>query len=355
WPAGLSRSSRSPGPRPPGQPRRPGPQASPGAPAPRPTPPPGAPGFPRGPGPPRRGAGGAPRGPGPAPAAAGGRAGLRARRGDRLLQRGAARGRAEAQESGTPAKTIGRFSVISTQDELTLAAPHCLRFSAPPDVYLDELPSSPDMKAAVRRVQTASSVDVLCDQASSDSADEPCPRQPAPAAAAQLSPPSSSTATDLIKKAAAFLQRSAKGGSPGPESPNGQGAKIPTINITSFHSQSSYMSSDNDSEFEDADMKKELQNLREKHMKEIAELQTQQKNEIEALYIRLGKPLPPNLGFLHSAPPSSRRRRTSKNKLKAGKLLNPLVQQLRSGTSSTSRYTGCLPLPVACVSRGCAV
>ncbi|XP_038004817.1 serine/threonine-protein kinase WNK2 isoform X8 [Motacilla alba alba] len=246
---------------------------------------------------------------------------------------------AEAQESGTPAKTIGRFSVISTQDELTLAAPHCLRFSAPPDVYLDELPSSPDMKAAVRRVQTASSVDVLCDQASSDSADEPFPRQPATAAAAQLSPPSSSTATDLIKKAAAFLQRSAKSGSPGPESPNGQGAKIPTINITSFHSQSSYMSSDNDSEFEDADMKKELQNLREKHMKEIAELQTQQKNEIEALYIRLGKPLPPNLGFLHSAPPSGRRRRTSKNKLKAGKLLNPLVQQLRSGTSSTSNLS----------------
>ncbi|NXU42954.1 WNK2 kinase, partial [Drymodes brunneopygia] len=252
---------------------------------------------------------------------------------------GACGKQAEGQEGSTPAKTIGRFSVISTQDELTLAAPQCLRFSAPPDVYLDELPSSPDVKAAVRRVQTASSVDVLCDQASSDSADEPFPRQPAVVAAAQLSPPSSSTASDLIKKAAAFLQRSGKGGSPGPESPNGQGAKIPTINITSFHSQSSYMSSDNDSEFEDADMKKELQNLREKHMKEIAELQTQQKNEIEALYIRLGKPLPPNLGFLHSAPPSGRRRRTSKNKLKAGKLLNPLVQQLRSGTSSTSNLS----------------
>uniref|UniRef100_A0A8C3NYQ5 non-specific serine/threonine protein kinase n=1 Tax=Cyanoderma ruficeps TaxID=181631 RepID=A0A8C3NYQ5_9PASS len=247
---------------------------------------------------------------------------------------------APAEAPGTPAKTIGRFSVVSTQDELTLVAPQCLRFSAPPDVYLDEeLPCSPEVPAAVRRVQTASSVDVLCDPASSDSADESFPRPPAPAA--QHSPPSSSTATDLIKKAAAFLQRSGKGGSPGPESPNGQGAKIPTINITSFHSQSSYMSSDNDSEFEDADMKKELQNLREKHMKEIAELQTQQKNEIEALYIRLGKPLPPNLGFLHSAPPSGRRRRTSKNKLKAGKLLNPLVQQLRSGTSSTSNMSDC--------------
>ncbi|XP_074459085.1 serine/threonine-protein kinase WNK2 isoform X26 [Larus michahellis] len=256
---------------------------------------------------------------------------------DDSLDSGSYGKQAEPHDSGTPAKTIGRFSVISTQDELTLTAPHCLRFSAPPDVYLDELPSSPDLKTAVRRVQTASSVDVLCDQGSSDSADEPFHQQPA--AAAQLSPPSSSAATDLIKKAAAFLQRSGKASSPGLDSPNGQGTKIPTINITSFHSQSSYMSSDNDSEFEDADMKKELQNLREKHMKEIAELQTQQKNEIEALYIRLGKPLPPNLGFLHSAPPSGRRRRTSKNKLKGGKLLNPLVQQLRSGTSGTSNLS----------------
>ncbi|NXK52105.1 WNK2 kinase, partial [Chauna torquata] len=256
---------------------------------------------------------------------------------DDSLDSGSYGKQAETHDSGTPAKTIGRFSVISTQDELTLAAPHCLRFSAPPDVYLDELPSSPDLKTAVRRVQTASSVDVLCDQGSSDSADEPFHRQSA--AAAQLSPPSSSAATDLIKKAAAFLQRSGKASSQGLDSPNGQGTKIPTINITSFHSQSSYMSSDNDSEFEDADMKKELQNLREKHMKEIAELQTQQKNEIEALYLRLGKPLPPNMGFLHSAPPSSRRRRTSKNKLKGGKLLNPLVQQLRSGTSSTSNLS----------------
>eukprot|EP00076_Gallus_gallus_P044876 XP_025010414.1 serine/threonine-protein kinase WNK2 isoform X13 [Gallus gallus] len=255
---------------------------------------------------------------------------------DDSLDSGSYGKQAGTHDSGTPAKTIGRFSVSSTQDELTLAAPHCLRFSAPPDVYLDELPSSPDQKTAVRRVQTASSVDVLCDQGSSDSAEEPFHRQ---AAAAQPSPPSSSAASDLIKKAAAFLQRTGKAGSQGPDSPNGQGTKIPTINITSFHSQSSYMSSDNDSEFEDADMKKELQNLREKHMKEIAELQTQQKNEIEALYIRLGKPLPPNMGFLHSAPPSSRRRRTSKNKLKGGKLLNPLVQQLRSGTSSTSNVS----------------
>nr|XP_025043818.1 serine/threonine-protein kinase WNK2 isoform X9 [Pelodiscus sinensis] len=251
----------------------------------------------------------------------------------------------EVQDNSTPAKTIGRFSVISTHDELTLTSPHCIRYSAPPDVYLDELPSSPDLKTSVRRVQTTSFLDALSDHGSSDSGDESLRRK---CVAVQPSPQSSSA--DIAKKATYLLQRSGKTSSPGPDSPNGQGTKIPTINITSFHSQSSYMSSDNDSEFEDADMKKELQNLREKHMKEIAELQSQQKNEIEALYIRLGKPLPPNVGFLHSAPPSGRRRRTSKNKLKTGKLLNPLVHQLKTGPSNTRSSTNSLvtcpePLP----------
>lgn len=77
-----------------------------------------------------------------------------------------------------------------------------------------------------------------------------------------------------------------------------------------------------------------------RHLKEISELQSQQKQEIEALYRRLGKPLPPNLGFFHTAPPTGRRRKTSKGKLKAGKLLNPLVQQLKVVASSTGRPAG---------------
>ncbi|XP_061474166.1 serine/threonine-protein kinase WNK2 isoform X2 [Rhineura floridana] len=244
---------------------------------------------------------------------------------------------AETHKS-TPAKTIGRFSVISTQDELTLPSVHSLRYSAPADVYLDDQPSSPDTKTSLRRVQTASSIDVLCGHDSSDSGDESLQRKPA---AAPLSPQSSSAGNDYVKKTSSFLQKSGKSSSQGLDSPNGHGSKIPTINITSYHSQSSYVSSDNDSEFEDADMKKELQNLREKHMKEIAELQTKQKKEIETLYIRLGKPLPPNVGFLHSAPPSGRRRRTSKNKLKTGKLLNPVIQQLKTTTPTTSNVSDC--------------
>uniref|UniRef100_A0A5F8H920 non-specific serine/threonine protein kinase n=1 Tax=Monodelphis domestica TaxID=13616 RepID=A0A5F8H920_MONDO len=269
------------------------------------------------------------------------------------LDSGSHQKQTEKYDSDTPAKTIGRFSVVSTQDELTLASPQCLRYSAPPDVYLDELPSSPDLKIAVRRVQTASSIEVgVGEPISSDSGDECLRRKPS--IQKQSSLPSSSTASDFMKKAAAaLLHRSGKTGSLGSDSPSkSQGMKIPTISVTSFHSQSSYVSSDNDSEFEDADIKKELQSLREKHLKEISELQTQQKNEIEALYLRLGKPLPPNVGFFHTAPPSGRRRRTSKNKLKAGKLLNPLVQQLKSvasntRSSTTSLVTGPEPVPPA--------
>ncbi|XP_060622001.2 serine/threonine-protein kinase WNK2 isoform X7 [Anolis sagrei] len=240
-------------------------------------------------------------------------------------------------DSNTPAKTIGRFSVISTQDELTLPSVQSSRYSAPPDVYLDDQPSSPDRKTSLRRVQTASSVDFLYGRDSSDSGDDSPQRKPA---AAPSSPQSSSAGNDYVRKHSSFFQKTGKSNSQALDSPNGHGAKIPTINVSSFHSHSSYVSSDNDSEFEDADMKKELQNLREKHMKEITELQSQQKKEIEALYVRLGKPLPPNVGFLHSAPPTGRRRRTSKNKLKTGKLLNPVVQQLKT-TSNASDGSDC--------------
>ncbi|XP_045628466.1 serine/threonine-protein kinase WNK2 isoform X10 [Ursus americanus] len=239
------------------------------------------------------------------------------------------------QEGSSPAKTVGRFSVVSTQDEWTLGSPHSLRYSAPPDVYLEEAPHSPDVKLAVRRAQTASSIEVGAGEpVSSDSGDE-CPRRRPPVQKhASLPSSSGSVASDLVKKATAFLHRSSRAGSPGPETPSRVGVKVPTISVTSFHSQSSYISSDNDSEIEDADIRKELQSLREKHLKEISELQSQQKQEIEALYRRLGKPLPPNLGLFHTAPPAGRRRK-SKSKLKAGKLLSPLVQQLKVVASST--------------------
>ncbi|KAM5289689.1 serine/threonine-protein kinase WNK3 isoform 2-T2 [Glossophaga mutica] len=54
-----------------------------------------------------------------------------------------------------------------------------------------------------------------------------------------------------------------------------------------FYSPSSPMSSDDESEIEDEDLKMELQRLREKHIQEVVNLQTQQNKELQELYDRL--------------------------------------------------------------------
>lgn len=154
---------------------------------------------------------------------------------------------------------------MSTEDEVTITSPSYLRFSAPPDVYLDQLPSQP-VRTSVPRAHTSSPINSLfCGHVSSDSGDDLPPSKPKDAP----STPSKGATNDFMKKAAAFLHRKASMQSA--DSPNGQAMKIPSINVTSFHSQSSYMSSDNDSEFEDADMKKELQNLREKYVSHLVD------------------------------------------------------------------------------------
>uniref|UniRef100_A0A8C2EQV9 non-specific serine/threonine protein kinase n=1 Tax=Cyprinus carpio TaxID=7962 RepID=A0A8C2EQV9_CYPCA len=79
------------------------------------------------------------------------------------------------------------------------------------------------------------------------------------------------------------------------------------------NSISSYFSSDNDSEFEDEDFKKEVSKLREKHMMESQALYTRQKAEIDALFARLGK-APPAMVNPPVVNPAGRRRRHTKSK-----------------------------------------
>ncbi|MFT7804416.1 serine/threonine-protein kinase WNK2 isoform X1 [Arapaima gigas] len=239
---------------------------------------------------------------------------------------------------GLPVTTIGRFSIIHTKDEVSLRS-HSNRYSAPPD-FLEAPPlCGAEPKPSVPRAQTTVPVDATKRERrlSSDSGEE--------SISARLPPgpkhtQSEHSGSDLVKKAVAFLRRSSRGGSvhscDSPSRQEPSSSSIPAVPVSSLHSQSSYVSSDNDSEFEDADMKKELQRLREKHMKEISELQAHQRGEIELLYRKLGKPVPPTVGFLHAAPPTGRRRRASKHKLKAGKLLNPMVQHLKNISASPS-------------------
>lgn len=79
------------------------------------------------------------------------------------------------------------------------------------------------------------------------------------------------------------------------------------------NSISSYFSSDNDSEFEDEDFKREVSRLRDKHMVESQALYSRQKAEIEALFARLGK-VPPAMVNPPVVNPAGRRRRPTKSK-----------------------------------------
>uniref|UniRef100_A0A4W4E0H9 Uncharacterized protein n=1 Tax=Electrophorus electricus TaxID=8005 RepID=A0A4W4E0H9_ELEEL len=235
---------------------------------------------------------------------------------------GEGRMRAGEQLSSMPASAIGRFSVTSTEDEVTRSK-NSSRYSAPPDFYLDAPPSL--MKqGSLPRAQTSAPADVPTRLMSSDSGAESSPAKML-ASTPSRQGRSERRGSDLMKRAVAFLRRTGRSSSvQSSDSPSRQGGMY-----------CSYMSSDNDSEMEESDIKKELQRLREKHMQEISELQAHQRGEIELLYLRLGKPPPPGLSLTSTVPPAGRRRKASKHKLRAGKLLSPLVQQLRS-VSKTS-------------------
>ncbi|GLD49948.1 serine/threonine-protein kinase WNK2-like isoform X3 [Lates japonicus] len=255
------------------------------------------------------------------------------------------------KEKGSVA--VGKSSATAAADDEkagTSTTHSSNRYSAPPNLYQANPTSSPDITPChIPRAQTIDtpthhhyhhSSHLYSDSADEDSSSIALPpAHPAPPAHAL----SEHSGSDLMKRAVAFLRRSGRSKSEqSSDSPSRQPVAMNghAPSPSAGHAHSSYISSDNDSEFEDADMRKELQKLREKHMKEISELQAFQRSEIERLYKELGKTLPPNVGLLHAAPPSGRRRRASKHKLKAGKLLNPMVQQLKNNLNTTPERKG---------------
>ncbi|XP_037334065.2 serine/threonine-protein kinase WNK2 isoform X9 [Pungitius pungitius] len=250
--------------------------------------------------------------------------------------------------NGEDCKSPGKSSATALADRDVTSKPQSSnRYSAPPNFYQATPTSSADVTP--RHIPRAQTMDTPTHRNSrhpshlySDSADEDSSSVPPPV----HSPPPARAehgGGDLMKRAVAFLRRSGRSKSEqSSDSPSRQPVAMNghAHSPSTGHAPSSYMSSDNDSEFEDADMRKELQKLREKHMKEISELQAFQRSEIEHLYTELGKTLPPNVGLVHAAPPCGRRRRASKHKLKAGKLLNPMVQQLKNNLNISAERKG---------------
>ncbi|XP_057633676.1 serine/threonine-protein kinase WNK1 isoform X10 [Chionomys nivalis] len=182
----------------------------------------------------------------------------------------------------TTANKVGRFSVSRTEDKVT-------------ELKKEGPVTSPPFRDSE---QTVSPVVI------------PKKEKPELAEPSHLNGPSS----DLE---AAFLSRGAEDGSGSPQSPPHLCSKsLPIQNLSqslSHSFNSSYMSSDNESDIEDEDLRLELRRLREKHLKEIQDLQSRQKHEIESLYTKLGK-VPPAVIIPPAAPLSGRRRRPTKSK-----------------------------------------
>ncbi|XP_043396243.1 serine/threonine-protein kinase WNK1 isoform X9 [Chelonia mydas] len=184
----------------------------------------------------------------------------------------------------TTTDQVGRFSVSRTQDEVT-----CVEKEPPMT-----LPLSVDSEQVFHPAMS--------------------PEKEVPELVeSRESPLMNGPSSDLE---AAFLSGVAKeldDGSGSPDSLQPLGSKI-SLPIQSFSNSlnSSYMSSD-ESDIEDENLKSELRRLREKHYKEIQELQSRQKQEIELLYTKLGK-VPPAVIIPPAAPLSGRRRKPTKGK-----------------------------------------
>nr|XP_044993258.1 serine/threonine-protein kinase WNK1 isoform X7 [Jaculus jaculus] len=196
-------------------------------------------------------------------------------------------------ETGQPTK-VGRFQVTTTADKVG-------RFSVSKteDKITDVKKEGPGTSSSLRDSEQ-SVLPVMI----------PKKEKPELVELSHLNGPSS----DLE---AAFLNRGTEDGSGSPHSPRHLCSKslaLQSLSQSLSNSfNSSYMSSDNESDIEDEDLKSELRRLREKHLKEIQDLQSRQKQEIESLYTKLGK-VPPAVIIPPAAPLSGRRRRPTKSK-----------------------------------------
>lgn len=177
------------------------------------------------------------------------------------------------KEKGSVA--AGKSSLAADGEKAGTSKPQISnRYSAPPNFYQPTPTTSPDVTPhRIPRAQTIDSPIHHQYQHSShlysDSADEDSSSVALPPAH-PIPPPhalSEHSGSDLMKRAVAFLRRSGRSKSEqSSDSPSRQPVSMNghAPSPSAGHAYSSYISSDNDSEFEDADMRKELQKLREK-------------------------------------------------------------------------------------------
>ncbi|KAM5170220.1 serine/threonine-protein kinase WNK1 [Mantella aurantiaca] len=229
------------------------------------------------------------------------------------------------REVSSTSSTTSSSSMSCSSPESTLVKPRLSALGSldivdgvgPVQVPINSPPLNPSVKVGRFQVTTSTtdrvgrfSVSRAQDDPSTGHMETEQPRASSPKIQPHLNGPSSNP------ESSATLSDPPKGGHDdslgSPVMPHSLGSKV-SLQSLSNSFNSSYMSSDNESDIEDEELKKELRRLRDKHLKEIHELHGRQKQEIEQLYTTLGK-VPPAVIIPPAAPLSGRRRKPTKGK-----------------------------------------
>ncbi|KAG9477732.1 hypothetical protein GDO78_012968 [Eleutherodactylus coqui] len=194
----------------------------------------------------------------------------------------------EGTSSGTSAFKRGRFQVITVpQQEQSIAAesPTCLESDKPRSAEETE-------SAATRAEETPQSASTAGE--TDESSLTPDRELEETSATGSSAPSASGLWIQEIQKQRSFTKQPSSDSEMSAAPGKAQGSKVQEAAQNStpkqnclLYSPSSPMSSDDESELEDEDLKVELQKLREKHIQEVVSLQAQQNRELQDVYVRL--------------------------------------------------------------------
>ncbi|KAI4826095.1 hypothetical protein KUCAC02_021744 [Chaenocephalus aceratus] len=219
-------------------------------------------------------------------------------------------------QSPAAAFTLGRFQVsLATDGSSSIVSSSSLTPSSTSSSSSSSSPSSPEntlhRSSSLSRGVCETDSGNQASPLSADAASQPTASQPTTIGRFQVSTSTNATTgTTTGSKVGRFSVTVTPAPAAGSSLQNGPSSSTSDPQ----HSHTHYSSdNDDDSEKEDEALHKEISRLREKHMTEIQILQSRQKEEVEALFTKMGKPAPSSVFSPAVAMAGGRRRLKSRS------------------------------------------
>ncbi|XP_039221986.1 serine/threonine-protein kinase WNK3 isoform X1 [Crotalus tigris] len=193
-------------------------------------------------------------------------------------------------KSGAGSFQRGRFQVITVPQQLSSGVSESELFEMSPSLELGTEEGCPRGKEMATLPSAMGEIDARCTATEQQEVEETSATASSGQSCSELW-----LRGDVIQKqpssdselSAPMGGGSLEGWESNQQSQEERGGTHPKRRSSLFYSASSPMSSDDESEIEDEDLKLELQRLREKHIQEVVSLQAQQNRELQELYDRL--------------------------------------------------------------------